>query len=203
MRRKMLAALTLVLLLSPFLACSMQSESRKFIVEAIEGNYATVAIGMLAEERGASEAMRNYADRLAKDRAKANRQAVTVARSLNVPVPFSLDQKQRETYDSLTKLRGLEFDRRFACRIAEEYRAEIKRYEAAARQDDVVGRYARDHLPELRLHLMLAVGLDSSGAQACSQRTSSRRVAINRSKTSVCRNAARLSRSERCRTGAH
>ena len=144
-----------------------------FLTNAIRGNMAEIKTADLAEQRAASEDVRDYGKMLSNDHAKALQKHAGVARDKNVPVPTEVTQEQKQQYDALAKLSGAEFDREFMQHMIDEHQKVITMYEAeaASKGDPDVVDLAKDTLPKLRDHLAEAQKIATGGATRTSQRT--------------------------------
>ena len=56
--------------------------SEKFIKDAIQGNLAEVAVGKLAQQKGASQGVRSFGAMLVSDHGAANEKAMSVAQTM-------------------------------------------------------------------------------------------------------------------------
>jgi len=65
-------------------ASAQDKASQKFLTKAIEGNYAEVEMGKLAQQNGGSDAVKSFSKMLEADHGEANQKTIQVARSLNV-----------------------------------------------------------------------------------------------------------------------
>jgi len=101
-----------ILLASPCLA--QDRASQKFLKEAIEGNFAEVQMGQLAQKQGNSDGVRSFGQMLEKDHSDANKKAVDVANSLGMTPPTEPSKKQKADYDKMSKMSGTQFDKAFA-----------------------------------------------------------------------------------------
>ena len=133
-----------------------QSESGKFITEAIQGNLGEVNVEKLAQDKGASPQVKSFGAMLTTDHTDANQKANEAAVALRVSAPTKPGPKQKEVSDELSKLSGAQFDRRFTRLMIEDHKKDIAEYEKASKADDAAGKYARDVLPTLRKHLQAA-----------------------------------------------
>ena len=61
--------------------------SRSFITNAIESNIAEINVGKLAQEKGKSDAVKNFGKMLVDDHTAANEKAIAAARDLGVTPP--------------------------------------------------------------------------------------------------------------------
>jgi putative membrane protein len=149
-----------ILLASPCLA--QDRASQKFLKEAIEGNFAEVQMGQLAQKQGNSDGVRSFGQMLEKDHSDANKKAVDVAKSLGMTPPTEPSKKQKADYDKMSKMSGAQFDKAFAAHMVADHKKDIKEYERASKLKDAAGPYAVDTLPVLRKHLDAAQALNSA-----------------------------------------
>jgi putative membrane protein len=59
----------------------------KFIKEAIQGNLAEVKAGQLAQQKGASQGVKDFGTALVSDHQAANESATRIAQKMNVTAP--------------------------------------------------------------------------------------------------------------------
>ena len=69
-------------------ANAQDKAAQKFITEAIEGNYAEVEMGKLAQSNGQSEAVKSYGQILVTDHGAAAQKATQAAQSLGLGPTF-------------------------------------------------------------------------------------------------------------------
>jgi putative membrane protein len=149
-----------ILLASPCLA--QDRASQKFLKEAIEGNFAEVQMGQLAQKQGNSDGVRSFGQMLEKNHSDANKKAVDVAKSLGMTPPTEPSKKQKADYDKMSKMSGAQFDKAFAAHMVADHKKDIKEYERASKLKDAAGPYAVETLPVLRKHLDAAQALNSA-----------------------------------------
>src|SRR4029079_18402143 len=73
-------------------------DSQKFIKNAIEGDIAEVDVGKLAQEKGQSEAVKQYGAMLVKDHGEHKAKAEQVAKELGVDPPTGSSLGAKTTY---------------------------------------------------------------------------------------------------------
>ena len=127
--------------------------SQKFLKEAIEGNFAEVQMGQLAQKQSSSDGVRSFGQMLEKDHSDANKKAGDVAKSLGMTPPTEPRKKQKADYDKMSKTSGAQFDKAFATHMVADHKKDIKEYERASKLKDAAGPYAVEMLPVLRKHL--------------------------------------------------
>ena len=168
MSRKLMMSLAFATALvgSTIGAEAQNKPGQAFLMKAMEGNLAEVALGKLAQQKGASEGVKNLGRQLETDHSAANQKAMTVAASMGVTPPTKPDKKHQETYEKLSKLSGPAFDREFVQLAVSGHRKEIGEFEKEAKQpNNPVASYASETLPSLQKHLQMAQSLETAKTQ--------------------------------------
>jgi putative membrane protein len=134
-------------------AFAQDSAVKKFLTEAIQGNYAEVQMGELAQKNAQSEDTKVYGQMLATDHNDANKKATDAAKSLNINAPAGPSAKQKAAYDKMAKMNAAAFDKMFAQHMVADHKKDIAKYKAASKKQDAAGQYAQGALPTLQKHL--------------------------------------------------
>ena len=137
------------------------SASKSFIKSAIEGNYAEINVGKLAQEKGNSEAVKNFGQMLVTDHTAANEKAIAAAKEMGVTPPTGSSVMEKGTYLKLKVLSGDTFDKSFANSMVSDHKADIKEFQKEASKSDAAGQFAKDTLPTLQKHLQEAERIQS------------------------------------------
>lgn len=134
----------------------MSDES--FAKEAAEGGMAEVKLGQLAQEKGTSQAVKDFGQRMVMDHNKANDQLKAVASQTNITLPDQPSAKEQRTYDRLKNLSGKAFDRAYARAMVRDHEHDVAafRREAKHGQNTAIKSFASQTLPTLEQHLTLA-----------------------------------------------
>lgn len=130
--------------------------SQKFISNAIEGNYAEIEVGKLAQEKGKSDAVKQFGQMLVTDHSAANETAKQVASEIGVTPPTGASVGEKATYLRLKMLSGDTFDRAFARAIVSDHKSDIKAFQKEVTKNDPAGEFAKQTLPTLQKHLQSA-----------------------------------------------
>jgi putative membrane protein len=134
--------------------------SQKFITTAVEGNLAEVEMGRLAQQKGSSDGVRSFGQMLQQDHSAAAQKSTAVATQLGVSPPSGPNKKHMALHQSLSKLSGDAFDRKFATEMVKDHKKDIAAYQKAAKkQSDPAAAYAAETLPTLQKHLETAQSL--------------------------------------------
>lgn len=156
------SAAALICMLASPLALAVNTRPDAFIRQAIAGNLAEIKVGQLAQQKGASEGVRNFGTVLEQDHSTANRQAMSAAAALGVTAPAGPSRKEEAQYRHLASLSGARFDEAFVKAMVEDHRKDIAQYEkqAKAAGKGPAASYAGTSLPTLQKHLRLAESLE-------------------------------------------
>ena len=142
-------------------AMASAAPAPRFLQDAVSGDNGEVAIGGLAQQRGASPGVRDFGRTLQRDHAAAKQDALALARRMRITVaPGAIKPEAAQTRRQLMRLRGPSFDRAFVRAMISDHRKDIAKFEMQARSGDrMTARLARDTLPHLRHHLDMAMDL--------------------------------------------
>jgi putative membrane protein len=137
---------------------SLSASDRTFIKKAAQGGMAEVQLGKLATEKGSSEDVKKFGQRMVDDHSKANDQLKQLAASKGVDVPTSLNSKDEATKDRLSKLSGSAFDRAYMQDMVKDHTQDVSEFKKASQtaKDPDVKSWAAQTLPTLENHLKTA-----------------------------------------------
>ena len=161
---KMLSVSVIALMISSA-AVAAEKQSETFLKKAIQGNFAEVEMGKLAQQNGQSDEVKKFGQMLATDHANDFHQLYTAAQQANAKVPDAIDSKHNKAMiDPFQKLTGAAFDRRFSQEMVAGHTKAIAAYknEAANGQNPALKAYAEQALPVLQKHLDQAKTLGKS-----------------------------------------
>ena len=121
-------------------------------------------LGQLAEQKGMSQAVKEFGMRMVDDHGKADGELKTAAREANDLLPRKISKKEQATYNRLSKLSGAEFDREYAKAMVDNHTQDLAafRKEADTGKDEIIRKFAEESLPALEDHLKLAHQMQSA-----------------------------------------
>lgn len=154
--------LTTVVIIGTSAAPAKDKASESFLKKAIEGNYAEIKMGDLAQNNGQSDGVKSFGKMLSSDHAAANEKAIGAAKSLGMVPPTEPSSKQQADYDEMAKMSGAQFDKMFAKHMVADHKKDIAEYEKEAKIKDAAGEYAGDQLDTLQKHLDNAKSLEKA-----------------------------------------
>lgn len=149
---------------APHHRSSMQSSMNNkmsdemFAKEAARGGIAEVKLGQLAEDKGQSDAVKDFGKRMVADHSKANDQLQGAASQINLQLPTEPSRMDQEQYTKLSKLSGKAFDRAYARDMLKDHEKDVAafRHEAKYGKNQDIKNFASLTLPTLEDHLKQA-----------------------------------------------
>jgi putative membrane protein len=134
---------------------SISPADKTFIKKAAEGGMAEVELGKIAAEKGSSEDVKKFGQRMVDDHSKANDQLKQVASSKGVDVPSDLNAKDKATKERLSKMSGAQFDKAYMANMVRDHQQDVAEFrrESKMAKDPDVKSFAAQTLPTLEDHL--------------------------------------------------
>ncbi|HET6389542.1 DUF4142 domain-containing protein [Hyphomicrobium sp.] len=145
-------------------SASSFADDKSFLEEAIKGDNSEIALGRLAEAKGGNEAVKHFGRQLVKDHMKAKKQAMAVAKTMNVPDTETLSDDGKEEETKLDSLTRQDFDKEFAAYMVKDHQEDIQKFEEQAKGSGKVAELAKETLPTLRKHLKMAEELQKKAS---------------------------------------
>lgn len=158
MRRTSWMAATLITVAlgaGPALAARMAPE---FARQAARGGMAEVQMSRLAADRASDPEVRDFAQRMVNDHARANDQLERIARDRGWTLPQRPDAEHRAMMQRLRRRSGTDFDRAYMRAMVADHEATVTHFRRYARngQDRRLRAWAQRTLPTLVEHRHLA-----------------------------------------------
>lgn len=149
-----------------------QSADAKFMQKAAVGGMYEVEAGKLAAQKGSSDEVKKFGQRMVDDHTKVNDELKQLAGSKGVTLPTALDRKAKDKVDKLSKSSGTEFDQQYANNMVKDHKEDIKEFskEADKGKDPDVKAFASKTLPTLKEHLKMAQDMAGKGGQKAKDR---------------------------------
>lgn len=137
---------------------------KAFVKDAAEGGMTEVELGKLAQEKGFSDAVKEFGKRMVEDHQKAEGELKAAAGQAGIPIPAEPPKKVKKTEDKLAKLSGPDFDRAYAKMMLSDHKNDVKEFQREAQNGQVpqVKAFAAKTLPTLQEHLKQAESLEAS-----------------------------------------
>jgi putative membrane protein len=147
------------LVITPVLA---QHQHHSFLERAVAADLAEIELGKLAMQRGESEEVRAYGQRLVADHERALAAAREAARELGASTPQAPTAQAQEVHRLLSELSGAEFDRAFLAHLVTDHEKHVAEYRVQAdERESAATAHARRMLGTLDEHLAIAERLNT------------------------------------------
>jgi len=105
---------------------------KTFVRKASEGGLAEVQLGKLAAEKGASDEVKSFGQKMVDDHSKLNEKMGPVADSMGVMVPKHLNKEDQAEYDKLSALSGDAFDKEYITFMVKDHHADLREFRIEA-----------------------------------------------------------------------
>jgi putative membrane protein len=112
-------------------------QDKMFLRKAAEGGIAEVKLGQLAAQKGSSDDVKEFGQKMVEDHTKLNLEIAQVADSMGVMLPKSMNKEDQAEYDKLNALSGNDFDIEYLSFMVKDHHKDLHefRIEAASPTD--------------------------------------------------------------------
>ncbi len=133
------------------------TSDQKFAMEAAVGGMEEVQLGQMAAQKGASDEVRQFGQKMVDDHTKANQDLMQVASNKGWTLPTALDAKHQADVDKLSALTGDAFDRAYVKMMVSDHKKDVGEFqkESTSGADADVKSFAARTLPTLQEHLQM------------------------------------------------
>lgn len=138
------------------------ADAADFMREAANGGMMEVALGKLALKNSTSADVKAMGQMLVTDHTKGNDQLKAIAAKKGVTLPDSMDDKHKDKYEDAAKLKGKDFDKKFASMSVDDHKEDIDKFTSESKTitDPELLNWIKTTLPVLQKHLTHANMLD-------------------------------------------
>ena len=129
-----------------------------FLKEAASVDMMEIQLGRVAHDKGSSQEVKDFGDRMVLDHGKANEELRVIASRDNLKLPVQVERKHTLMIARLSKLYGHEFDKKYMRAVIKDNIKNIARYKKALKRvkDQDLNAWTVTALPVLQQHLQLA-----------------------------------------------
>jgi putative membrane protein len=146
---------------------------RNFMMKAAQGGMMEVRLAQMAQQKAASDEVKQYAQRLEQDHTKANEKLKQIAQERQVSLPTDLGPHQKDV-SKLQNLSGEAFDRAYIQMQIKDHKKDISEFRKQSNRgmDTDLKEFASAQLPTLEQHLQQAQQLQTSTRSRKSDKSS-------------------------------
>src|SRR5206468_6816160 len=114
------------------MAGGLAAADRKFVMAAGMGGMMEVELGRAATTHAASDAVKQFGQRMVDDHTKGNNDLMQVATQKGITLPTAPDPKHQAEMTKLMSLSGAEFDRAYMKMMVKDHQKDVKEFQAEA-----------------------------------------------------------------------
>ncbi|HEY9679332.1 MAG TPA: DUF4142 domain-containing protein [Drouetiella sp.] len=154
--KKLIVALALVgSAITPVVAAeSTKPADAEFAKKVAVDGMTEVKLGEMAEKKGTSEKVKEFAHHMVKDHGQANEELKSVATRCGVKLPGTLDGEHQAVYDKLNKLSGTNFDKQYLEEMVSAHKKAVAALEGECKTGEgPIKDWASKTLPTIKEHL--------------------------------------------------
>jgi putative membrane protein len=146
----------------------MSSQERNFMRDAAMGGVMEVELGRMATQKGASDAVKQFGQRMVDDHTRVNAELTQLAASKGMSLPTELGAKQKTDVTNLSNLSGAEFDKAYAKLMVSSHKKKVSAFEKQSKggTDAELKAFAAKTLPGVQEHLQMAKALTGTAGSA-------------------------------------
>lgn len=135
---------------------TVSAADQAFLTDAMKGDNSEVALGTLAQQKGASQGVKDLGQMLATDHGAHAQTLSALANQVGVVTTAELKDEAKTEETKLNGLSGAAFDKEFVRATVEDHKKDIAAYEKEAKGTGPVATMAQQTLPTLKKHLAAA-----------------------------------------------
>jgi putative membrane protein len=134
----------------------------KFAMTAAQDSMTEVELGRLAVQKGMSDAVKQFGQRMIDDHTNANQQLMQLASTKGMTLPTALDAKHAAMVQKFQAMNGAAFDRAYAKQMVQDHKKAVDLFQKQADRgmDTDLKAFASQTLPVLQGHLSMAQALN-------------------------------------------
>ena len=125
----------------------------KFMVDVADVNMTEIQLGKLAQDKAASQRIKDFASMMVKDHSGATYDLKSLAAQKNVTLPTTISDDHQKKMNDLNKNTGKDFDKAYIDMMEDGHESTVKDFEKNTDNSDAdVKAFVNKMLPTLRMH---------------------------------------------------
>ena len=142
----------------------LDKDATEFVTKAASGGMMEVALGRVAQEKAASQRVKDFGNMMVTDHTQANDELKSLASSKNVTVPSTMMPEQQKHMDELSKKTGADFDKAYVKMMVNDHKKDVAEFKKASEKstDADIKNFAAKTLPVLQKHLDSILAIQKS-----------------------------------------
>lgn len=138
----------------------LSAADKRFITKAAQGGTAEVQMAQLAQQKGQSDEVKTFAQKMIDDHTPNNAKLTQLATSKNDTPPSEVDAAQQKMMDKLQGLEGKKFDAAYLKGQVTAHKAMLKVFQEESKNgtDADLKAFADETIPTIQSHITMAQG---------------------------------------------
>lgn len=134
---------------------AVDQSTSEFMVKVADVGMTEVKLGQLAQDKAASQRVKDFGSMMIKDHTAAGDELKGLAGQKNVTLPAAIGDDHQKKYDDLSKKTGKDFDKAYIKAMVDGHQATVDDFEKASKntKDADVKAWVDKTLPTLQMHL--------------------------------------------------
>jgi putative membrane protein len=136
---------------------SASSSDKKFVHSALEGGNAEIQLGQLAAQKGSSEDVKQFGQKMVDDHTKLGDQMKQIAQQQGIEVPDGVPAKDKALQTKLSSLSGDAFDKAYIKAMLKDHQKDLSEFkkEASSGNDTSIKDAASQGVQVISQHLQM------------------------------------------------
>jgi putative membrane protein len=137
---------------------ALSPAGKLFIKDAASVGMMEIKLGRVAQDKGNLQDVKSFGDRMVLEHSQASQELNAIAAQSNLVLPVQLQRKHIRMIARLSKLAGIEFDRKYMQTMVKNHLHSIALFKKALKkvQDPDLRAWTAATLPVLQQHLQMA-----------------------------------------------
>lgn len=148
-----------------------QMQDRDFVGSALEGGMAEVQLGQLATQKGSSDDVKQYGQKMVADNTQLSSQMKQLAQQMGVKEPKDLSKNDKKEVAKLNTLSGTDFDNEYISAMVKDHKKTVEDFKSEAQnsQNPTLQKVAQQDGQILDQHLQVAEELAKAHNQVATK----------------------------------
>ena len=136
---------------------AQEMKDKMFLRRAAEGGLAEVQLGKLAAEKGSSQEVKDFGQKMVDDHTKLNNDMAPIADSIGVMQPKKMAKGDQAEYDKLNGMSGDDFDKEYLAYMVKDHHEDLHefRVEAVSTSDPTLRAAVDKGAGVIREHMVM------------------------------------------------
>ena len=136
----------------------------EFATEAAAGGMSEVEFGKAALTKSTNAKVKEFANMMVNDHGKANQELMLIAKSKNISLPTTLDEKHQKALTDLNSKNGADFDKKYVDLMVDDHQKTLDLMEKQSEHgmDAELTAFAKKTAPIVKAHLEMIKNIKKS-----------------------------------------